>query len=315
MTASPTLPTTSRATLVAALTFAAVIAFAGCSRDATPAPSAQATADTAAAPPAAQFEARLNLVNNNGTVRYDGTVDSESTRKAIEAMLRQAYGPGISGSLAVDSAARPAPWQANLPQFLSAFTMPGAAIGFDGQRIELGGYASDPDRTALLSRAEQLFPGYTLTGLFRGVGNSPDAAAQALAGLKTGASAGDVIKALNQTPIQFIDGSAQVSPDSLAVLSQAAKAIQGSGGEKRIEITGPAGAAEDLALSQQRAEAIKVQLIVNGVSPGSIETKGARCRQPGQRCELQVAVSASVAATTLGPRLRGDDGLLPKTGK
>lgn len=274
MTVSPTLPTPSRAALAAAVTLAAVIAFAGCSRDATPASSAQATADTAAAPPTAQFEARLNLVNNNGTVRYDGTVDNESSRKAIEAMLRQAYGPGITGLLAVDPAAKPAPWQANLPQFLSAFTMPGAAIGFDGQRIELSGYASEPDRTALLARAEQLFPGYTLTGLFRGVGSSPDAAAQALAGLKPGASAGEVVKALNQTPIQFIDGSAQVSPDSLAVLSQAAKAIKGSGGERRIEVTGPAAAGEDLALSQQRAEAIKVQLIVNGVSPASIETRG-----------------------------------------
>ncbi len=275
MTASPTLPTPSRAAFAAALTLAAVIVLAGCSRDATPAPSTQATADTAAAPPAAQFEARLNLVNNNGTVRYDGTVDNENTRKAIEAMLRQAYGPGTTGSLAVDPAARPAPWQANLPQFLTAFTMPGAAVGFDGQRIELSGFASEPDRAALLARAEQLFPGYTLAGLFRGAGGTaPDAAAQALAALKTGASAGDVVKALNQTPIQFIDGSAQVSPDSLAVLSQAAKAIQGSGGEKRIEITGPAGAGDDLALSQQRAEAIKVQLIVNGVSPASIETRG-----------------------------------------
>ncbi|MFC3814076.1 OmpA family protein [Lysobacter sp. GCM10012299] len=275
MTAVPLLPAPSRTALAAAVTLAAAIAIAGCNRDATPAPSTQATAATPAAPPAAQFEARLNLVNNNGTVRYDGTVGSDESRKAIEAMLRQAYGTGVTGTLAVDAAARPAPWQANLPQFLSAFTMHGAAVGFDGQRIELSGHASDSDRTALLARAEQLFPGYTLTGLFRGVGSSsPDASAQALAALKTGASAGDVVKALNQTPIQFIDGSAQVSPDSLAVLSQAAKAIQGSAGERRIEITGPAGAGEDLALSQQRAEAIKVQLIVNGVSPASIETKG-----------------------------------------
>jgi outer membrane protein OmpA-like peptidoglycan-associated protein len=288
MTAVPTLSSSSRTTLVVAMTLVGAIAFAGCSRDATPASPAQAKADTAAATPAAQFEARLNLVNNNGTVRYDGTVDSESSRKAIEAMLRKAYGPGITGALTVDAAAKPAPWQANLPQFLTAFTMPGAAIGFDGQRIELGGYASDPDRTALLARAEQLFPGYTLTGLFRGVGSSPDAAAQALAGLKTGASAGEVIKALNQTPIQFIDGSAQVSPDSLAVLSQAAKVIQGSGGEKRIEITGPAGAGEDLALSQQRAEAIKVQLIVNGVSPASIETRGRVAGSPGSGASFRL---------------------------
>ena len=37
-----------------------------------------------------QFEARLSLVNNNGTVRYDGTVDSDGTRKAIVATLGHA---------------------------------------------------------------------------------------------------------------------------------------------------------------------------------------------------------------------------------
>ncbi|MGO4221786.1 OmpA family protein [Lysobacter sp. TAF61] len=266
--------TPSHVALVATMTMTALIALGGCSRQAA-APAAPQAHTTAATLPPAQFDSRLSLVNNNGTVRYDGTVDSDASRKAIIAMLGQAYGPGhISGALAIDAGARPAPWQARLPQFLPAFTMPGAAIGFDGKRLELGGYASEPDRATLLARARQLFPGYELTGLFRGVGDiAPDDTAQALAGLKSGASAGEVVQALNQTPIHFIDGSAQVSADSLAALSQAAKAIQGSAGERRIEITGPAGAGEDLALSQQRAEAIKVQLIVNGVSPAAIETR------------------------------------------
>ncbi|HEY5850308.1 MAG TPA: OmpA family protein [Lysobacter sp.] len=284
MTAYPSLsPLRSRvapAAVFALVVLAALSALGGCSRDSTPPASTQAQA-TPATPAAAQIDARLSLVNNNGTVRYDGTVGSESSRKAIVAMLGQAYGPSnVSGDLIVNPAARPAPWQDPLPQFLAAFTMPGAAITFEGERIELSGYASEPDRAALLARAQQLFPDFALTGLFRGLagpavaGSSEDDAAQALAGLKAGASPGELEQALNDTPIHFVDGSAQVSADSLPILSQAARAIQGNAGERRIEITGPASAGEDLALSQQRAEAIKVQLIVNGISPAAIETRG-----------------------------------------
>ncbi|HEY5804538.1 MAG TPA: OmpA family protein [Lysobacter sp.] len=280
-TASPARsPASPAAAMVSIAALVALTALGGCSRESTPPSSAQSPATqaqaTPATPPAAQFDARLSLVNNNGTVRYDGTVGSETSRNAIVAMLGHAYGPAsVSGDLAVDPAARPAPWQDPLPQFLSAFTMPGAAVTFEGERIELSGYASAPDRASLLARAQQLFPDFVLTGLFRGVaGSGEDEAAQALAGLKEGASAGELEEALNDTPIHFVDGSAQVSADSLAVLSQAAQAIQGSAGERRIEITGPAAAGEDLALSHQRAEAIKVQLIVNGVNPASIETRG-----------------------------------------
>lgn len=267
----------SHACRLAALMLAAiaVVGMAGCNRAAPP-PSTQANADTTTAP-VAQFEARLSLVNNNGTVRYDGTVDNDASRTALVAMLEQAYGPGsVSGNLTVDPGARVAPWQSKLPQFLQAFAVPGAAVAFEGRRVELSGHASEADRARLLARAEQLFPGYDYTGLFRGLGgpSEGDGAAQALARLKPGASPTELVQALNQTPIAFADGSAQVSADSLAVLSQAAKAIQANAGQSRIQITGPAAAGEGVALSQQRAEAIKVQLIVNGVSPSAIETHG-----------------------------------------
>ena len=65
-------------------------------------------------------------------------------------------------------------------------------------------------------------------------------------------------------------GSAQVAADSLALLSKAAQVIQAAGDGTRIQIAGPEG--DDPTLARQRAEAIKVQLIVNGVSPGAIET-------------------------------------------
>lgn len=260
--------------VLAVLLFAATLAIGACSRG--PAPTQTSTQAEAA--PAARFEARLDLVNNNGDVRYDGTVDSEASRKAVLGALVRAYGAEhVSGEIAVDRGARPAPWQAGLPQFLASFTAPGAALSFEGRKIELSGHAPVEDRKALLAKAELMFPGFTYTGLFQGAGDAASAADPAsavLAQVKPGTSGNELIKALNeavaQTPIRFEDGGARVAPESLALLSKAAEVIQAAGDGTRIEIAGPA--AGDPALARQRAEAIKVQLIVNGVSPAAIET-------------------------------------------
>ncbi|MFC3549868.1 OmpA family protein [Lysobacter cavernae] len=279
--------TNPKPAIVALLAIGLTLTLAACNRESSTAGTASSpeTASTTAA--VAQYEARLNLVNNNGKVRYDGTVDSAASKNAIVEALDKAYGAGnASGALAVDKGARSAPWLGKLPKFAAAFTMPGAAVAFEGQAIELSGYASPTDRAALLGKAQALFPGYRYSGLFEGVGNNAanpasSDAAQALTRLKPGASAAELMQALNQTPIQFEDGSAKVTAGSLDLLSKAAQAIQAASAGARLEITGPAGstgvAADDLALSKQRAEAIKVQLIVNGVSPAVIETQG----QPG----------------------------------
>ncbi|MBU8974987.1 MULTISPECIES: hypothetical protein [unclassified Lysobacter] len=252
---------------------AVIATTAACNRDT---PTSQTAPQAATPAPVAQFDATLNLVNNNGTVRYDGTVDTDATRQAIEAALKLAYGGSVSGELKVDPGARRAPWQEALPKFLDAFTQPGAAVSFEGRRIELHGHASEADRKALLARAELLYPGYAYTGLFQGVGEGApvDGASAVLAQVKPGTSGGALVKALNeavtQTPIRFEPGSARVAPDSLALLSKAAQVIQASGDGTRLQITGPSG--DDPSLAQQRAEAIKVQLIVNGVSPAALET-------------------------------------------
>lgn len=259
---------------LAALLFAATIAIGACSRE----PASPQSAAQAEAAPAARFEARLDLVNNNGDVRYDGTVDSEASRKAVLGALVRAYGAEhVSGEIAVDRGARPAPWQAALPQFLASFAVPGAALSFEGRKIGLSGHAPVEARKALLARAELMFPGFAYTGLFQGASDaaSPaDPASAVLAQVKPGTSGDELIQALNeavaQTPIRFEDGSARVAPESLALLSKAAEVIQAAGDGTRIEVAGPANG--DPALARQRAEAIKVQLIVNGVSPAAIET-------------------------------------------
>jgi len=254
------------------LLVASVVATTACNRET---PNTQASSPATAAEPVAQFDATLNLVNNNGTVRYDGVVGSDAARQSIEAALRRAFGR-VSGELKVDRGARPAPWQDALPKFLESLTQPNAAVSFEGRRIELHGHASDADRKTLLARAELLYPGYAYTGLFQGVGDGAqvDAASAVLAEVKPGTSGAPLVKALNeavtQTPIRFEPGSARVAPDSLALLSKAAQVIQASGDGTRLQIAGPA--ADDPSLAQQRAEAIKVQLIVNGVSPAALET-------------------------------------------
>lgn len=258
------------------LTLACVAGLAACNRG--PAASDAETAKTAEAAPVPRYDAKLSLVNNNGSLRYDGNVDSEGAKQAVIAALSHAYGAEqVSGDLAVDRYARPADWAANLPKFIAAFKQPGAAVSFQGQRIELSGQVAEADRAALLGQARTLYPGYAYTGLFEGVGAA--SANTALASLGEKASAAEVVKALNQTPIAFEGDSARIAPSSLDALGDAAKAIQAAPAQTRVEIYGPAGGSgvseDDLALSKQRAEAVKVLLVVNGVSPGAIETKAA----------------------------------------
>ncbi|ALN80123.1 OmpA family protein [Lysobacter antibioticus] len=277
---APFRPALARNGLLLAVLIAGV---AGCDKQSPPADeSATAATPAPVAAPVVRFDAKLSLVNNNGAIRYDGTVDSEATRKALSTALTQAYMGQISGSLNVDKAAKPAPWQDKLPQFAAALTMPGAAVSFQGTTIELSGQASDADRVTLLEKAKALFPGYNYAGLFEGVGGaaaSSDAAAQALAALEPGkAGSAEIAKALNLMNLRFDEGSARIAPASLDILSRAAKALQAGPKDARYEIVGPGGGAgqpaDNEALSRQRAEAVKVQLIVAGANPGALDTRG-----------------------------------------
>ncbi|QWP74709.1 hypothetical protein J5226_13535 [Lysobacter sp. K5869] len=277
---------TARSGLLAgAALLAALAGLSACNRDPAPATDAAPAADSAAAPaptPIPPVEAKLGLANNNGAIRYDGRVDSEATHKALSIALTQAYAGQIAGDLEVGKAVKPAPWQDKLPQFVAALTMPGVAVTFEGQSVELSGQVNDADRALLLEKAKTLFPGFRYGGLFEGVGGeaaSSDAAAQALAALVPGKSgAGDIVQALNKIEVRFEEGGARIAPASLDILSRAAKAMAAGPKDARYEIVGPGGGAgqptDNEALSRQRAEAVKVQLIVAGANPGALDTRG-----------------------------------------
>lgn len=253
----------------------------GCNREAAPAATDQddpaSDAVSAAAPAEAAFDSRLSIVDNNGMLRFDGTVDSDAARQAIDDAIGAARASDrISGGVGVDGNARPAPWLGGLAPFLAEFKAPGAALSFRADTIELSGQVSPEQRDRLQALARRHFPGLRLSGLFAGEDGDADPAIAALAALHPQSPAHGVESALNRMAIDFEQGSARIAPASLAVLAQAGQTLASMPADRRVEIAGHAIASgdteADASLSRQRAEAVKVQLIVNGVNPGMIET-------------------------------------------
>lgn len=253
--------------LALSLMVAAAAVSGACQR--TPAPDA----NTDAAPVAvrAPFDAMLSVVNNSGAIRFDGTIGDDATKARIEQSLLSAYGPGrATGDIVVDKAARPPKWIEGLAGFLKILEPSvGAAVRFEGDRIVLSGQVALDQRRALRTAAESAFPGARLQGLFEIPAEAPAA----------GTIAPEVLaKNLNQMPVKFDNGGGNVSVDSLDLVAQAADSIRAAPPGTKLLIVGPvvatADAGNDMFLSKQRAEALKVQLILNGVSPASIETRG-----------------------------------------
>jgi outer membrane protein OmpA-like peptidoglycan-associated protein len=254
--------------LALSLIIAVAAVASACQR--TPPPDAKnQSAPTAAR---AQFDAVFNVVDNSGAIRFDGTVGDDATRSRIEQALLSAYGAGrAAGDVVVDSAARPPKWVGGLAGFLKIFApVTGAALRFEGDRIVLSGKVALDQRRALRAAAEQAFPGAKLQGLF-------ELPAEETAIGKTIAPA-VLAKTLNQMPVKFENGGGNVSADSLDLVAQAADAIRAAPPGTKLLIVGPvvatADTGNDIFLSKQRAEALKVQLILNGVSPTSIDTRG-----------------------------------------
>lgn len=254
-----------------ALALSLIVAAAAVSGACQRTPSPDAKKDSAPTAARVQFDAMLSVVNNSGAIRFDGTIGDDASKTQIEQSLLAAYGPGrATGDIAVDSAARPAKWIEGLAGFLKIFEpSTGAALRFEGDRIVLSGQVALDQRRALRTAAESAFPGALLQGLFEIPSETPVA----------GTIAPEVLaKNLNQMPVKFDNGGGNVSVDSLDLVAQAADSIRAAPPGTRLLIVGPvvatADAGNDMFLSKQRAEALKVQLILNGVSPASIETRG-----------------------------------------
>jgi len=103
-------------------------------------------------------------------------------------------------------------------------------------------------------------------------------ASAALAALKPGYTARDLITALNLNVINFASGSAQIPPDSIDYLDHAAVAIKAGPAGTVLEIGGhtdnTGDSAANMALSQQRADAVRNYLVQQGVPSSMLVAKG-----------------------------------------
>lgn len=103
-------------------------------------------------------------------------------------------------------------------------------------------------------------------------------ASAALAALRPGFSANDLVNALNLYVINFHTASAQIPPESTAFLDKAALAIKAAPAGTLIEIDGNTDNTGDppsnLALSQQRANAVHDYLVQRGVDTSTLTTRG-----------------------------------------
>jgi OmpA-OmpF porin, OOP family len=227
---------------------------------------------------------RLWVSDDNGMLNYSGLVHDDSTRISILDALSGAFGArNITGCIAVDPNVAPAPWVSNLPAALSNLKVNGVQALFEGQSVNVGGFASDSDRQQMVGKLQGVLGDGTVVGTLADketdlASGATRTAEAALAGLKPGYKASDLVGALNLSIINFSTGSAEIPAVSIALLQDAAGKIRELPAGTVIEISGYTDnfgdAAANVALSQRRADAVRNALIQAGVDPAMLVSKG-----------------------------------------
>jgi outer membrane protein OmpA-like peptidoglycan-associated protein/uncharacterized protein YidB (DUF937 family) len=256
--------------LIAAL-IVGFLLFKGCKQDATT--PVVASAIPAEETPVAQANARFGLDTLDGKATVTGQVASDAEKSKLMEAITATFGAGnISGDIAVDANTAPAGWMDKLIALLPDLKTSGIKLGFDGDKLDIDTSAlPEAQRFALSQKLRSIFGGFEISGLW-------DKALSAFAALKPGASADDLIKALNQSSIGFDADSATVTRDSQETLAKAAEAIKLAPTGTRIEVGGHTDntgeAAHNVQLSLDRANAVTAKLVELGVDGAVLSGKG-----------------------------------------
>jgi outer membrane protein OmpA-like peptidoglycan-associated protein/uncharacterized protein YidB (DUF937 family) len=241
--------------------------------------------------PAGTIDPQLTVANRAGHVTYSGVVRDEATRTGIANSLRSTFGAGnVQGDVRVDKNVKASSWLKNPGELFGALKTPGAEVSIKGNEINVGGWLSPAERQATTEKiravagsgANITAAGDAAAEAVRAANNKAMAALGALG--TTGATVESVVAAINQGIINFPSGSAQIPADNLELVRRSAQAIQSLPATSRIEIGGHTDnvgdPASNMALSQQRADAVRDALVASGVPAGMLVARGYGDTQP-----------------------------------
>jgi len=232
-------------------------------------PTVSATATEAPA----SAEPRFSLETADGQVRVAGRLASSEEKRRLRDALEATYGAGnVHGDITLDAGTAPAGWIDRLVALLPQLKADGLKLALSGDQLQIDSSALPQDaRFRLSGQLRDAFAGLEIDGLW-------DQALAALGALKPGFSAGELVQALNLSSIRFDTGSATISRDSDSILATVAEAITAAPTGTRIEVGGhtdsTGDAAANLALSQQRADAVATRLTQLGAPPERLFAKG-----------------------------------------
>jgi OmpA-OmpF porin, OOP family len=235
-------------------------------------------------PAAPTLPANLTLTNDNGIIHYSGSVHDEDTRTSIINSLKAVFGADkVQGDIGIDLNRGAAPWLVNLRTALGNLKVPGVQAAFDGNAVNLGGVLSDADRDRISGSLKSVLGSGVVVGtladrLANIVSDANSKAVTALASLKSGFGPNDLTGILNDSVINFSSGQSEVPATAKGLLQDAANRIKQLPPNTVLEIAGytdnTGNEAANVALSQQRADAVRDVLINGGVSPSMLVAKG-----------------------------------------
>jgi outer membrane protein OmpA-like peptidoglycan-associated protein len=236
------------------------------------------------APAAATAPPRLAISNDDGVIHVSGAVHDEETKASILNALKAVFGADkVQGDVAVDLNRGAAPWMVNFRNAVESFKTPGVQAVFDGNSVNLGGLIGDADRDRITASLKSILGGGLIFGTLSNkvadmVASANSKAEAELASLKPGFSTNDMLAALNQSVINFPSGGAQIPASMSAFLEKAADDLKQLPKGAQIEIAGytdnTGEPTANVALSQQRADAVRNALIKAGADPEMLVAKG-----------------------------------------